>query len=158
MVKLHVDSFAVVGIEGRTSNDREASGEGVIGPMWARLSKEDLLSKIPNKVDSRIVTVYSNYESDKDGAYDYLLGTKVSSAHNIPEGMIVRKVVAGDYAMFTSENTPQPQGVVTLWKHIWSLEKPGQLHRAYKTDFEVYEGAGSSRVDIYIGLKNDKSN
>ncbi len=159
LVKLHVDSFKVVGIEQRTTNGREMSGTGVIGSMWARMRSEHLLQQIPNRVDSRVVVLYSGYETDKDGPYDYLIGAKVSSTNNLPPGMVARTVASGNYAMFTAQNGPPPRLVVDLWKRIWSLEKPGPLHRAYKTDFEVhYEGLSedpaSAKVDIYIGLAN----
>ena len=159
LVKLHVDSFKVIGIEARTSNAREMTDEAVIGKMWARMREENLLSRIPNRVDSRIVAVYSDYESDKDGPYTYLLGAKVSSVKDVPPGMMARTVPSGPYAMFTAQGEPAPQMTVNLWKRIWSLEKPGPLHRAYKTDFEVhYEGPPSenppeAHVDIYIGVQ-----
>src|ERR1700761_2438916 len=101
MVKLHVDSFTVVGIEARTSNAREMAGEQVIGKMWARMRDEHLLDQIQHRVDSRVVALYTDYESDKDGAYTYVLGAKVSSDKDIPRGMVARKIPSGNYAMFT---------------------------------------------------------
>ncbi|MBV9294249.1 MAG: AraC family transcriptional regulator [Acidobacteriaceae bacterium] len=158
LVKLHVEPFTVVGIEARTSNARETTTDAVIPKMWARLTNENLLGEIPKRVDANVVAVYSDYESDKDGPYSYLLGAKVSSAKDIPSGMISRKVVSGTYAMFTAKGGPPPQMIVDLWKRIWSLEKPGSLHRAYQTDFEVYTGAfandpANAQVDVYIGLQ-----
>jgi predicted transcriptional regulator YdeE len=158
MAKLHVDSFTVVGIETRTSNAREMSGDGPIGKLWAHLRSEDFLSRIPDRADSRVVALYTDYESDKDGPYTYVLGAKVSSAKDIPPGMVSRKVESGTYAMFTAQDRPPAQMVVDLWKQIWSLEKPDQIHRAYKTDFEVYDGGpaddpSKAHVAIYVGLK-----
>lgn len=158
MVKLHIRSFTVVGIEARTSNTREETTEAVIPTMWKRLMDEDLLNRIPNRVESRIVAVYSNYENGKDGLYTYLLGTKVSSTDQIPAGMVSRTVLSGTYGMFTAKGDVSPQAIVGLWKQIWSLEKRsrGGLLRAYKTDFEVYSrapaGSPEARVDIYVGL------
>src|ERR1700685_3147804 len=94
LIKLHVDSFSVIGIEARTNNAREASGDGAIGRMWGRLATEDLLNRIPHRVDAHIVAVYSDYESDKDGLYTYTLGAKVSSDHDIPDGMVSKKVLS----------------------------------------------------------------
>jgi len=159
LVQLHVDSFKVVGIEARTSNAQEMTADGVIGRMWARVRAENLLNRIPNRVDSRVVAVYADYESDKDGPYTYLLGAKVSSTKDVPPGMVARTVPSGTYAMFTAQGDPAPQMTVNLWKRIWSLEKPGPLHRAYKTDFEVhYEGLSENpadaHVDIYVGIRD----
>lgn len=157
LVKLHVDSFQVIGIQARTTNAQEAFGNGAIGKLWGRLATEDLLSRIPNRLDGHILAVYSDYESDKDGPYTYTLGAKVSSTHKIPPGMVSKKVLTGDYAMFTAQGGEPPQMTVDLWKGIWSLEKPGPLHRAYKTDFEVhYNGLAAhvpdTHIDVYVGI------
>ncbi len=159
MVKLHVDSFTMVGIEARTSNAREMTGAGVIPAMWERLRNDNLLSEIHNRADSRIIALYTDYESDKDGPYTYVLGAKVTPAEHIPAGMVSKKVDSGTYAMFTAEGVPPPRMAVDLWKRIWSLEKPGPLSRAYKTDFEIYyedlaDNPASTRLDVYVGLRD----
>jgi len=158
LVKLHVDPFTIIGIETRTTNAQEASGDGSIGKLWGRLASEDLLSQIRNRADSHIIAIYSDYASDKDGPYTYTLGAKVTSTRDVPAGMVVKKVLAGDYAMFTAQGGAPPQMTVDLWKRIWSLEKPGPLHRAYKTDFEVhYNGLAAhppdTHIDVYIGVE-----
>ncbi len=159
LVNLHVDAFTVVGITARTSNAEEMAGGGAIGKLWARMRDEDLLNRIPNRLDSRVVVLYTDYESDKDGPYTYVLGAKVSSAKDVPAGMMSYTVPSGTYAMFTAQGGPAAQTVVTLWKRIWSLEKPGPLHRAYKTDFEVHyqglsEDPAAAHVDVYVGVQN----
>ncbi len=156
LVKLHVDSFTVAGIQTRTSNARETTTDALIPAMWARLMNENLLSRIPKRVDSRVIALYTDYESDKNGLYTYVLGAKVSSVKDLPPGMTWRTVESGTYAMFTAQGGPPPQMVVDLWKRIWSLEKPGSLHRAYKTDFEVHYGPADpakAQVDVYVGLE-----
>lgn len=157
LVKLRVDSFSVIGVETRTSNAQEAS-HSAIGKLWGRFGTEDLLDRIPHRVDAHIIAIYSDYESDKDGPYTYTLGARVSSTREVPPGMISRKVLSGDYAMFTAQGGAPAQMTVDLWKRIWSVEKPGPLHRAYKTDFEVhYNGVRAqppdTHIDIYIGLQ-----
>lgn len=159
LVKLHVDTFVVVGIETRTSNAREMTGEGNIGKLWGRMRDEHLLAKIPNRLDSRVVIVYTNYESDENGPYTYVLGAKVSSAKDVPPGMVAQTVRSGNYAMFTGQGVAASQLVVDLWKRIWSLEKPGALARAYRTDFEVHyqglsEDPAAAHVDVYVGLED----
>lgn len=158
LVKLHVEPFTVVGIEARTANARETTTEAVIPKMWARFRNDNLPALIPKRVDSNIVALYTDYESDKDGPYTYLLSAKVSSAKDIPPGMVSKTIARGTYAMFTAKGGPPPQMIVDLWKRIWALEKPGTIHRAYKTDFEVYYGAfaedpPNAHVDVYVGLE-----
>ena len=74
---VQIGSFEVVGLEARTTNAREMTPNGVIGPMWARVGRENLLDGVPHRVGSDVVVLYTDYESDKNGAYTYILGTKV---------------------------------------------------------------------------------
>jgi len=89
--------FTVVGISTRTTNAKEMSGKGVIAQQWERFMKESLLSKIHNKVDSNIRAVYTDYESDAKGANTYMTGARVSSADDVPPGMVAKKVPGGQY-------------------------------------------------------------
>lgn len=159
MEKLHVDSFHVVGVSVRTSNAVEASGNGSIGALWARLRNEGLLNQIQHRADDHIIAVYSDYESDKDGAYTYTLGSKVTSTKDLPPGMAALKTESADYAIFTAHGGAA-QLVMGLWQRIWSLEKATPpLRRAYRTDYEIYLNPfaddASRKVDVYIGLKRD---
>jgi predicted transcriptional regulator YdeE len=151
-------AFTVVGIAARTTNAKEMSGKGVIGQQWDRFMKEGLLNKISNKVDPNILAVYTDYESDANGAYTFLIGAKVSSADVVPPGMVAKKVSAGRYAVFTSERGFVGKVVPEAWRHIWAVPKsaPGGS-RVYQADFEVYHQRASdpqnAQVDIYVGIK-----
>jgi len=151
-------SFTVIGISARTTNAKEMSGEGVIGKQWARLMKENLLSNIPNRADSSIIAVYTDYESDANGAYTFILGAKVSSAEKIPAGMVAVKIPAGKYAFFVSDRGPASEVVPQIWGRIWSASKSalGGV-RAYKADFELYGPQAAdpqnAQVEIYVGIK-----
>jgi predicted transcriptional regulator YdeE len=158
MAKLHVDSFNVVGISARTSNAQEISGNGEIAQLWNRFRDENVLVRIVNRADARVVAVYSDYESDKNGRYTYTLGAKVTSTKDIAPGMVVQKIDAGNYAMLTSQGQAVSQMVVGLWKRVWSLEDAHELRRTYKTDFDVYyEGSAKdpliAHVNVYVGVR-----
>lgn len=150
--------FSVIGIAERTTNAREMSGEGMIGKQWGRFMQESLLAQIPNKADTSIIAVITDYASDKDGEYTHLIGARVTSTADVPEGMVVKKVPAGKYAIFTSEKGPVAQVVVGTWQKIWAQPKsaPGG-NRAYKADYEVYdERAGdpqNAQMDVHVGIK-----
>jgi predicted transcriptional regulator YdeE len=148
-----VDEVQVIGIEARTSNAKEMTAEGVIGNLWARLNREGLLTRIPNKADSAVVALYTDYESDKEGAYTFVLGARVSSTESVPEGMVARKIPPGRYAVFTSERGPAQNVVFETWKRIWTAP----LDRAYKTDFEIYDeraaDQGNMQMSIYVGVR-----
>jgi len=150
--------FTVIGIEARTSNAKEMTPDGVIGKQWARFMKENLAAQIPNKSDSAILAVYTDYASDKDGEYAFILGARATSATQVPKGMMARQIQPGRYAIFTSEKGPVAKIVSETWQHIWSIPKssPGG-NRAYKTDYEVYDERAANpenaQVEVHVGVK-----
>jgi predicted transcriptional regulator YdeE len=151
--------FTIVGISARTNNAQEAAGNGVIAKQWDKFYKEGILDKIPNKADSTTYAVYSDYASDRNGDYTYIVGARVSEAGVVPSGMVATTVSAGKYAVVVSEKGPIPKVIVEAWQRIWGLEDQGQLggKRAYKADFEVYDRRArnpqDSQIDIYVGVK-----
>jgi predicted transcriptional regulator YdeE len=150
------ESFTVVGISARTTNAKEMTADGVIGKFWARLFQEGLIAKIPNKADANIVAVYTDYASDHNGEYTYVLGAKVKSEGEIPEDMVAKTVPAGKYAVFTSEQGPAYQVVPQVWQKINSLPKTATGgDRTYRVDFEVYDERArdphNTVVDVYVG-------
>jgi predicted transcriptional regulator YdeE len=120
-------AFTVVGIAARTSNAREMTAEGIIGKQWGRLMQEGLLAKIPNKADLNIVAVYTDYTSDHDGEYTYVLGARVNSAADVPAGMVAKKIPAGKFAVFTSEKGAAAKIVPETWMKINSLPQAGDV-------------------------------
>jgi predicted transcriptional regulator YdeE len=151
--------FSVIGIEVRTNNSREASAQGLIPKQWEKFNKDGVIGKIPAKVDSSIIVVYSAYQSDKTGDYNYLIGAKVSDASIIPDGMVAKTVPKGEYAFVTTSVGPVGKIVARAWQKIWLLEDQSHLGgvRSYKSDFELYDQRSrdpqNSQVDIYVGLK-----
>jgi predicted transcriptional regulator YdeE len=151
--------FSVIGIEARTNNSKEMTGTGIIPKQWEKFFNENIPAKIPRRVDSNIVVVYSNYQSDHTGDYDYLIGAKVSDTSFIPSGMVAKSVPVGKYAVFTTASGPVGKVVSEKWQEIWDLESKSRLGgtRAYKADFEIYDQRSrdpqNSQVDVYIGLK-----
>jgi predicted transcriptional regulator YdeE len=150
--------FSVIGIAERTTNAKEMSGEGVIGKQWGRFMQENQLAQIPNRADSSIIAVITDYASDKDGEYTHLIGARVTSTKEVPAGMVVKKVPAGRYAMYTSEKGPVAQVVVATWQRIWAAPKSAPSgNRAYKADYEVYDERAAdpenAQVDVHVGIR-----
>jgi predicted transcriptional regulator YdeE len=150
--------FTVIGIEARTTNAKEMTAAGVIAKQWARFMHENLAAQIPNKTDSSILAVYTDYASDRDGEYTFVIGARVDSAAQVPPGMVVMKIPAGRYAVFTSDRGPVEKIVFETWQRVWSVPKssPGG-DRAYATDFEVYDRRAANprdaQVDIHVGIR-----
>jgi predicted transcriptional regulator YdeE len=152
------DGFTVIGISVRTSNAREMTPDGLIGKQWGRLMQEGLLAKIPDKADASVVAVYTDYASDHNGEYTYLLGARVTSDANVPSGMVARKIPGGKFAVFTSDKGPAPQVVPATWMKINSLPKTAVGgDRLYHADYEIYDDRaadpGNLQVDVYVGIK-----
>jgi len=150
----HLEGFTVIGISVRTNNAKEQTPNRQIGKTWQRITQEKFLDKIPNKTDKNIIAVYTDYASDKDGDYTFILGAKVNSDKEIPAGMVAVKIPTGRYAKFTSEKGPAYKVVPEVWKRIWTTSAET---RAYKTDFELYDQRATdpekSQVDVYVGIK-----
>jgi predicted transcriptional regulator YdeE len=152
------DGFTVVGIAVRTSNAEQMTEARPIGKQWERLFKEGVLAAIPNKADSNILAVYSEYASDKDGEYTYLLGARVTKVEKLPDGMTVKNVPAGRYAVFTSERGPVQKVIVEMWRRVWETPKSALGgDRTYRADFELYDqraqNPADAVVDLYVAVR-----
>jgi len=157
---VNLESFQVVGIEASTNNAKESGPDAIIGKLWQQFLSQNLLDKIPDKIDQSIIAVYTDYATDWNGEYTFILGAKIRPIPNpaLPEGMIVKIVPAGRYAVFTSERGPVAKIVVETWKQIWAYYKsPANGQRAYRADFEVFDRRAAhpndAQVDIYVGVK-----
>ena len=152
-----VPGFFVIGIEARTTNAKEATADGVIPRQWQRFFQEGTLDKIPNKIDGRIYAVYTDYASDHNGEYDFVIGARVKPGTVPPPGMVLKAVSGGSFAVFTSEKGPLPEVIPQAWRKILMLEDEKKFARTYKADFEVYDERSqnpqNSQIDIYIGIK-----
>jgi len=151
-------AFTVIGISARTRNAMEMTADGVIGKQWGRLMQDGLMGKIPNKSDKAIVAVYTDYASDHNGEYTFVLGAKVTSDAEVPAGMVAKKIPAGRYSVFTSDKGLAAKVVPEAWMKINSLPKSAVGgDRVYGADFEIYDERAvdpqNSQVDIYIGIK-----
>jgi predicted transcriptional regulator YdeE len=154
--KIENKSFMVIGIETRTSNAAEAGPQGIIPSQWGKFMQQNLMEKIPHKTDGAIIAAYTDYETNKDGAYTFFLGTRVSSLDLIPEGMIKRIVPEGSYLKLTTEKGASGKVVFELWQKIWNLH---DTNRSYQFDYEVYDqramDPNNAEIDIYLGLRNE---
>jgi len=149
--------FQVIGIEARTNNARESGADGAIPKQWQRLFMENLLSRVPGRLDQSIVAVYCNYTSDWNGNYTYALGAKVKPGTKAPEGMVSKSVPAGKYLEFTSKRGRPEQVVPEMWKEVWAyFQVPANPARAYGADYEIYDDLSDPtnvQVKLYIGVK-----
>jgi predicted transcriptional regulator YdeE len=116
-----------------------------------------MADRIPDKRDSNLYAVYSEYASDHNGEYTFLVGAPVKAPAAAPPGMVLKLIPPGKYAVITTQEGPFPKVIPEAWLEIFKLEDEGKLNRLYRTDFELYDDRAldpqNGQVDIYIGLK-----
>jgi predicted transcriptional regulator YdeE len=145
-----LDTFLEAGIGIRTTN-KEGQSQTDIGELWGKFMVDHLADQIPGKLSDDIYCVYTDYETDYNGAYTVILGCKVSSVAQLPGGFVDALVPGGKFMVFQPEG-PLPESVAATWQDIWQSD----IERAYTADFDMYYADPESRqtpVEIYVGIK-----
>lgn len=152
-----VNAFTVVGISARTTNAREAGSDGNIPQQWQAFFRDGIAAQIPNKVGAELYAVYTEYASDHNGEYTFVIGCKVKDGTPVPAGLNSVRIPSGDYAVIPSEKGPVARVVPAAWQDVFKLEHSGELLRAYRSDFELYDQRAqdpqNAQVDLYLGVK-----
>ena len=115
--KVHLENFKIVGIAVRTTNQNAKSAKDIM-ELWQRFYSENISSLIPNKIDEDIYAVYTDYKSDYTADYTTLLGYRVNSIDNLPEGLEGREFDGGNYLEIKAKGT-RPLSVFNTWQEIW---------------------------------------
>ncbi|HEU4716434.1 MAG TPA: GyrI-like domain-containing protein [Bacteroidia bacterium] len=150
--EIQTGDFYVAGISVRTTN---AGGQSMkdIGELWGRFFAENISAKIPGKVSADIYSIYTDYESDHTGLYTTLLGCRVSSVEDLPEGMTGKKIPGGKCMKFTCKGKI-PDVIAAQWANIWNDKT---LRRSFTSDYEVYneraQNPADAEVDIFVAVK-----
>lgn len=144
-----LEKFSVIGISIRTSN-KEALTD--LPKVWERFFSEAIMEKIPGRLNSDIIAVYTGYEGDHTNPYTFILGCEVSQTEPVPEGMRSVTIPPARYIVFPVTGSI-PGAVAETWYTIWN--DPVGKKRAYIADFERYRflsgNAQPPDVKIYIG-------
>lgn len=152
MKKVVIKPFNLIGISIRTTNENGQAAQE-IGELWGRFLAENILEQIPNKVDTTIYSLYTNYEGDHTKPYTTILGCKVTHLDEIPEGLIGKAFEGGDYVKTSTKGNIMEGIVIKKWFEIWAMD----MDRKYSADFEVYgekaQDPTNSEVDFYIAVK-----
>lgn len=141
-----IKSFKIIGIKTETTNQNGKSAED-LGKLWERFYTENISNQISNKKGSEIYAIYTDYETDYTGKYTAIIGMKVNSLDQIPNGLIGQEFNGGKFRKFVAKGQ-MPNAVIETWKEIWENDK--ELNRKYTTDFEIY--GENSEVEIYISI------
>ena len=147
-----MESFKVIGISVRTTNENGQSGTD-IPALWARFMADAIMEKIPNKIGQSLYCIYTEYEKDHTKPYTTILGCRVDSLENIPAGLMGREFAGGNYEKRTTIGNINEGIVFDEWTKIWSSDLP----RAFTADFEVYDeraqNPDNAEVDIFVALR-----
>lgn len=141
----NIDAFDIIGISVRTAN-QDGRSQKDIGELWSRFMSGGVLEKIPGKESADIYCVYTDYESDFNGAYTTIIGCRVSTLEMIPEGMSGKTIPSSKYQVYNSSGE-MPKALMETWKMIWGSD----IERAYVADFDLY--GQDPLVKTYISVK-----
>lgn len=137
----------VMGLAIKTNNQE---AHLTIPKLWERFFQEKIIEKIPNKINSNILCIYTDYEGDFTKPYLCIIGCEVSSIENT-SGLVAKTIPQSNYAIFTSKGE-YPQSLIETWKTIWQ----SKLERAYESDFEVYKADFNPKlkpeVRVYVSI------
>ena len=141
------DGFTVRGLAVRTINTDEFNPSTARLPtLWQQFYSNDELRQVQN---TYVYGVYSDYESNAEGAYTVTAGIKsdllstASTFHSI-------FILPGDYLVFEQKGD-MPQAVIEAWESVWHyFESNKEVSRRFQTDFELYQSA--NEIMLYIGI------
>lgn len=152
MNNVKVEPFRVIGISVRTTNENNQAAKD-IPVLWERMMSENILNNIPNKTDETLYSIYTDYEKDHTKPYTTILGCKVETLDNIPDGMVGKSFDGGNYVKFTTKGDLTKGLVINKWLKIWNMD----LERIFTADFEMYgekaQNISEAEVDILIAVK-----
>jgi len=148
-----INSFNVIGISVKTTNENGQSAKD-IPELWQKFFSQGIMQKVPNVVDPNIHCLYTDYEGDHTQPYTTLLGMRVDSLDNIPDGMVGMTFAGGSFKKYQFEGNLNDNLVYNAWMDIWKEDNP----RAYTVDYEVYDATKTNpedaSVDIFISINS----
>jgi len=148
-----IDEFKIIGISVRTTNQNGQASKD-IESIWEKFWGEKIQEQIPNTLNEDIYAVYTDYESDFNGAYTTVIGMSVSVLDNIPQGFVGLTIKKSAYQKFVSIGK-MPEAVVNTWMEIWGNKKLNEA-RTYRTDFtihgEKYDKSTQAEVETFIAV------
>ena len=152
MTNTKKEALTIVGIAIRTSNE-PGKGDTDIPQLWGRFRAENILGRIPHKVDNTVYAIYTDYEGDHTQPYTLGIGCNVSSLDNIPEDMTVKIIPESNYSQFIAKGDLTKGAVINTWMQIWAMD----LNRTYATDMEIYDDRATDPTngvaEILVGIQ-----
>lgn len=146
-----INKFDIIGITIRTTNENQKAAND-IPELWNKFFSNNLLKKIPNRIDDNIYCIYTDYEKDYTKPYTVLIGCKVEQTDSMPEELVAKSFEGGKYKKFTTSKGKLSEVIIDKWMEIWN----SNLQRSYTTDFELHstksQNPDDGEVDIFIAV------
>lgn len=148
-----IEKFHIIGMSIRTTNENGQSSQD-IPQLWQTFLAQNSIAQIPNKVDSSIYCMYTDYEKDHTKPYTTILGCRVANLDHIPENMIGKTIEQALYAKRIAKGNLAEGAVFNEWLAIWNAGLP----RDFTADFEIYgekaQHPEQAEVEIFIAVKS----
>lgn len=147
-----IKKFSVIGISVRTTNEKGEAAKDIPN-LWNKFMTENIAAKIPNKVDSDIYCIYTDYEKDHTKPYTTILGCKVKNLEIVPNEMVGKIINETTYKKYVATGNVLQGSVFNEWTKIWNSDLP----RTFTADFEVYgdkaKNFEDAEVELFIAVK-----
>lgn len=149
---LEITPFKIIGVSVRTTNENGQSMKDLAG-LWQKFYSLNVFSRLNNKESDDFYAVYTDYNPGNHSEYTAIVGCKVHSFDNVPEGLTKAEVSGGKYIK-VSAHGKMPQALQAEWQKIWADKK---IRRKYSSDFELYDenslDPDNAEIDIYISVE-----
>ena len=107
------EDFKIIGISVRTTNQYNQAQQD-LGQLWGQFFSENVMEKIPNKISTEILSIYTDYKSDFTEDYTTIIGVKVSTLEEIPEGLLGREFPEEHFQKFVAKGK-MPEAIANTW-------------------------------------------
>ena len=157
---VNIPEITLCGLLKRTSLNEELNALTAKIPLtissyWSSL----LANKAPNLVDPQTsYSLYTNYETNEYGPYDYFFGQAVDNIDAVPAVFSSLVLAPQKMVKFTTIPGAMPHLVIKAWQNIWQMsttELGGK--RTYLADYEVYDhravNLANAIIDLYVSIE-----
>lgn len=154
----HKQALLLTGVAVRTTNAEEVGQDGRLPKLWETYFQSNLQSSAGMRNPQFIYALYTDYESDANGAYTVVIGheTAQEGIQSDNNHMVVT-IPESKYMVFTTKKGPVYEVVAQAWYEIWAYFKESPEVRAYTGDFELYDSRNfdpaNTELQIYIAIK-----
>lgn len=149
---VELEEKIVEGIAIKTTNEKGKAIQDIEN-MWQKFFGEGVYNKIRNKVNSKTIGLYTDYEGDYTKPYNFITCAEISKTSCNIDDRIIKIIPKGKYAKFVITGDIK-EAVGKAWSKIWNMD----LKRKYTCDFEEYlnvkENSLSQEIHIYISIED----